>query len=360
MKIHRSKPVILVFSLLVLVLGASACQNQEGNPLIQPEATVTPIPQQVVEVQKPTFEVARGTIVQIEEFTGRVGSNTTVEIGFASEGKVGELYFYEGDMVEEGDLIAVYDNLDELERDTQLRQISVRRAEIAVERAQLFLDQTLENRYASDEEIQLKEWDLELAELSYQELILNLGDQLNAVETAKLISPIDGMITRSSVRVNQIFDADEEIMTISDVSDLSVLVDSYVVDVEELKEGMTVQMKVYNGEEIYQGIIRQMPYPYGTGPARDINKYIYIDFANPADAEGWEINDRFDITAEIKRVDDVLVLPVEAIREFSGRTFVMVEEGEMQVSIDITTGLTDGVVVEILEGLEEGQIVIGQ
>lgn len=324
------------------------------------EPTVTPIPDQPILIQKPTFEVQRGTIVQISELIGRVGPLHTATVSFGTDGRVSEQYFREGDMVKEGDLIAVYDNLEDLERDTTLREISVRRAEISVERAQLFLDMTMENLWATEEEIQLKEWDLELAQLSYQELMISLGEQLETVEGAKLIATMDGMITKSSVRVNQIFSANDEIITIADVDSLAILVDSYTVNVEELKEGMKVQLEVYNGSDIYTGTIIQMPYPYGTGPARDTDKYIYIDFDNPADGEGWKINDRFDITVEITRVEDVLMLPVEAVREFSGRTFVMVEEGEMQVSIDIKTGLTDGIMIEILEGLEEGQIIVGQ
>ena len=361
MKNKPIKQTICFTFVVVLLFMVTACQSDgEGISIGVAEPTVTPIPDQPIIIQKPTYEVERGTVVQIQELIGRVGPLNTTTISFGSEGRVSELYFYEGDMVKEGDLIAVYDHLEDLERDTTLREIALRRAEISVERAQLFLDMTLENLWASEEEIQLKEWDLELAQLSYQELMLSLGEQLESVAGAKLVAPMDGMITKSSVRVNQIFNDTQEVMTIADVTELAILVDSYTVDVEELKEGMQVQMEVYNGSDIYEGTILQMPYPYGTGPARDIDKYIYIEFNNAADGEGWEINDRFDITAEINRVEDVLILPVEAVREFSGRTFVMVQEGEMQVSIDITTGLTDGIMIEILEGLEEGQIVIGQ
>jgi RND family efflux transporter MFP subunit len=283
-----------------------------------------------------------------------------MSIAFGADGRVDELNFSAGDMVQEGDLIAKYDNLKTLERDTTLREIAVRRAEIGVERAQLYLDLTLENRYAKDSDIQLKEWDLELAQLSYQELMISLGEQLASVEAAKLIAPMDGMVIDSKVRVNQIFSANDEVMTIADVSNLAVLVDSYTVNAEELKEGMSVVLEVYNSSETYTGTIQQIPYPYGTGPARDIDKYIYIYFDDPEDAEGWKINDRFDITAEITRVEDILWLPPKAIREFSGRTFVMVEEGDKQVSIDIKLGLTNGEMTEIVEGLEEGQVIIGQ
>lgn len=354
------KQTLLFLTTISLLLVITGCQSENGIKIGKVEPTVTPIPEQPLAIQKPTYEVQRGTIVQLENLIGRIGPVNTLSLSFGSDGRVDELNFSEGDMVNEGDLIAKYDYLGDLERDTTLREIAVRRAEIGVERAQLYLDMTLENRYAKDTEIQLKEWDLELAQLSYQELMISLGEQLESVEAAKIIAPMDGMIIDSDIRVNQIFKAYDEIITLADVNDTAVLVDAYTVDSEELKEGMLVLMEVYNGSETYTGTIRQIPYPYGTGPARDIDKHIYIDFDNPEDANKWEINDRFDITVEITRVEDILWLPPQAIREFSGRTFVMVEEGDVQVSIDIKLGLTNGERTEILEGLEEGQIIIGQ
>ncbi|MEE4193653.1 MAG: efflux RND transporter periplasmic adaptor subunit [Anaerolineae bacterium] len=361
MKKTPFKQITLLSLALAVVLIMVACQdNGEGVNISIAEPTVTPIPEQPAILQKPTYTVDRGSIVQIAEMTGRVGSLSNETISFGTQGRVSELYFREGDMVEEGDLIAVFDQLEDLKRETTLREISLRRAEISVERAQLFLDLTLENRWATEEDIQLKEWDLELAQLSYQELMLSLGEQLESVEAAQLIAPMDGMITKSSVRVNQIYDETDEVMTISDMNQLSVLVDTYTVDFESLQEGMQVELVAFGRPEVYEGTIIQMPYPFGTGPARDVDKYIYIKFDELTESEGWRISDRFTITVEISRAEDVLILPVEAIREFSGRTFVMLQEGDRQVSVDVTTGLTDGIMTEIVEGLEEGQIVIGQ
>ena len=361
MKNKLSLQIKFISIIIILSAAVSACADGQGIQLGKPEPTVTPIPEQPVTIQRPTYEVQRGTIVQIRTFTGHLGPVSSTPISFDAEGRIGEVFFYEGDMVEEGDLIATFDYLGDLEKETTLREMSLRRAEIAVERAQLYLDMVTEQPYASESDIQLKTWDLELAELAYQELMISFGEQLATVESAKLIAPISGMITDSDVRIGKNVSASDDVITISDISKLSILVDSYSLKVEEVKEGMVVTINVYNsGEESYTGTIRQMPYPYGTGPARDIDKYIYIEFDNPQDAEKFEINDRFDITVEIDRAEDVLWLPPAAIREFSGRTFVMVQDGDIQQSIDVGIGLSNGEMTEITEGLEEGLIVVGQ
>jgi hypothetical protein len=56
---------------------------------------------------------------------------------------------------------------------------------------------------------------------------------------------------------------------------------------------------------------------------------------------------------------DTLVLPNAAVRRFAGRTFVVMEEEGRSRRVDITTGLENGDQVEVLAGLDEGDVVIG-
>ena len=65
------------------------------------------------------------------------------------------------------------------------------------------------------------------------------------------------------------------------------------------------------------------------------------------------------ITLEEK--DDVLWLPPAALRTFQGRTFVVTQDEEgNQRRLDVRLGIESDDRVEILEGLEEGQTVVGE
>ena len=55
-----------------------------------------------------------------------------------------------------------------------------------------------------------------------------------------------------------------------------------------------------------------------------------------------------------------LWLPPEAIRSFEGRRFVVVREGERERRVTIRTGIETDEKIEILEGLEAGDVVVGQ
>ena len=55
-----------------------------------------------------------------------------------------------------------------------------------------------------------------------------------------------------------------------------------------------------------------------------------------------------------------MVLPPAAIRTFAGRKFVEIEEDGVRKRVDVVLGIESAERVEIREGLEEGQTVVGQ
>jgi len=56
----------------------------------------------------------------------------------------------------------------------------------------------------------------------------------------------------------------------------------------------------------------------------------------------------------------VLWLPPDAIRAFEGRRFVVVREGERERRVTIKTGIETDDKIEIVDGLKEGDVVVGQ
>ena len=61
------------------------------------------------------------------------------------------------------------------------------------------------------------------------------------------------------------------------------------------------------------------------------------------------------ITAQ--RKDDVLLIPVKAIHEDETGVYVMITATDGAVRRDITTGLSDGTVAEVVSGLSAGDAV---
>ena len=62
----------------------------------------------------------------------------------------------------------------------------------------------------------------------------------------------------------------------------------------------------------------------------------------------------------LEHKDSVLWLPPDAIRAFEGRRFVVVRTGDRERRVTIKTGIETDDKVEIIEGLKQGDVVVGQ
>ena len=54
----------------------------------------------------------------------------------------------------------------------------------------------------------------------------------------------------------------------------------------------------------------------------------------------------------------MLWLPLQAVREFEGRYFVIVRDGDLERRVDVKVGIVDEDRTEITDGLTEGQVVV--
>ena len=74
---------------------------------------------------------------------------------------------------------------------------------------------------------------------------------------------------------------------------------------------------------------------------------------------GFALGDLVNVTAIIERKDNVVWVPPQAIRNFNGRRFAVVQDGDVQRRVDVKIGIQAEERVEIEEGLQAGQTVVG-
>jgi hypothetical protein len=138
---------------------------------------------------------------------------------------------------------------------------------------------------------------------------------------------------------------------------------------QEMTEGMEAVVELTNrpGERL-PAQVRLLPYPYGTGGARDANSTTSsagttdnttrIALDDPDVLRGFRLGELVQVTVISESKLDTLWLPPQAIRTYEGRNFVVVQTDGLPKRQDVKIGIENQERVEILEGLEEGQTVI--
>ncbi len=225
-----------------------------------------------------------------------------------------------------------------------IQERQVRLAQLALEELHRGVDPLLKN-------------DVERAQLAVQKLEAAIAD-------AQIIAPFDGQVLSISLSEGRPVEAFRPVATVADPTQLEVSADLVSTQLQELAEGMpaTVVLVSRPGKEL-KGTIRRLPYPYGTGGGAKVeeeDKSTRISLEAGAAEAGFEMGDLARVTVLLERKEDVLWLPPQAIRTFEGRKFVVVKDGEAQRRVDVKVGIEGEDRVEIMEGLTEGQIVIGQ
>lgn len=238
-------------------------------------------------------------------------------------------------------------------------------------------ESAVESRDALKLDIQIQQQDIALKEMEMAKIAAEVDPQLTmAVERNQLaverlqaqvadtqvISPIAGKVTSVSAYEGRQVEAYKEVFVVSDESEFEITAEPLSTQLQQLQEGMeaTVVLSAYPGKEI-PAKITQLPYPYGGGGGKTLeeaDKMTHLSF-EPGDL-ALNAGDLVKVNVVIERKDDALWLPPAAIRTFSGRTFVVVQSGDTQQRVDVTIGIESTDRVEIKEGLEEGQIVVGQ
>jgi len=70
------------------------------------------------------------------------------------------------------------------------------------------------------------------------------------------------------------------------------------------------------------------------------------------------LGDLVRVQVVLEKKDSVLWLPPQAVRNFEGRKFVVVQDGDGQRRVDVKVGITGDDRLEIVDGLTQGQIVV--
>ena len=309
--------------------------------------------------------------------TGKVEPRDEVLIKPQMSGIISELLKEAGQMVKEGEIIAKIKVIPEM--------VQLNSAESRVRVAKISLEQ-IEATYKRDEDLHkqgvISKEDYETSLANYkkaQEEAENAQDALEIIRegisrksasssTTQVRSTITGMILDVPIKVgNSVIQSNtfNDGTTIASVADMNNMIFRGKVDETEvgrIHEGMPIKLTVGALDSRTFDATLEYVAPKGVEENGAVLFEIKAAVQMPEDAF---IRAGYSANAEIvlKRATDVLTVP-ESWVEFSGdSTFVQIVKQEKPEQLfekrAVTVGLSDGIKIEVKEGLSEGDKIRG-
>ena len=287
---------------------------------------------------------------------GIVEPERKIEIFSRLSAYVKQIVKEEGDFVKENDVLATLD-------DKEIR-ISYEQAKIQLEQARLSLEEAEANFNRSQELIEkemISEQEFQTTEAAYkqrqldhqnrQESFKDLELQLN---WTKIRSLSDGYITERLIEVGDRVTANQQVYTIEDFSPLLIRVFVPTSDSIKLKPGMRTEVttEIMEGQ-IFEGNLKLI------NPRIDVQSGTVKVTVEVFD-ETMMLKPGMFVEAKIVigKKDDVLVIPRKSILFKQNKTFVFVMDRNQVSQREITLGLTEEDDVEVLSGLEKGEVIV--
>jgi HlyD family secretion protein len=216
------------------------------------------------------------------------------------------------------------------------------------------------NQRSADFNVEVARYELSAAEsvIDYK-----TGETPQAAERIKVRSPINGRILKVDHQCAGPVTTGEPLMEVGDPGVLEVEVDVLSADAVKIKPGMDVQFERWGGEQPLQGIVRNVePVGFTKTSALGVEEQrvlVISDFTSPAEqlqslGDGYRVEARFILWHE----DDVLQVPASSLFRYNNGWAVFVVKDNRAQRQSVEVGQRNGVTAQIIEGVEQGEMVI--
>ncbi|MEX2415276.1 MAG: efflux RND transporter periplasmic adaptor subunit [Paenibacillaceae bacterium] len=335
---RHNMQVLISALLLVTITGCGLLPQEE-------EKETVPIINTPKIAQKPEYPVTKGTIEVTASGSGKLLSQQEEDLFFTEDNqRIKEIYVKSGDAVTKGQLIAELDSGD--------LEAQLRRKEIEVAKAELDMKNSLRQADDQNEVILQKEMlDFELLQDEWVQL-------QETVAASKLTAPYDGTIVSFTAKKGDSVKAYDKVGTIADLTTLTVAATFSQTDLNNIVTGMEAVVNINTVGEL-RGKVSRLPEVTENSNSDSIDNYLLVELE--AMPEGLSRGTPLTVSVIIERKDNVLLIPVAALRTQNSRNYVIVsEDNGAKGEVDVEIGERTTTEVEIVKGLTEGQKVAGK
>ena len=318
-------------------------------------------------------KVERGEIKSVVSAPGRVSPKNEVNISSDIMGKLIKLNVREGDQVKRGKIIA------ELERTREEAAVEVARSSLYSAEASFELkkstfkrkEKLYEKSLISKEEFEVSKTEFRMAELTVEERQASLKNALENLNKTIIRSPINGVVTRLNVEEGETVvtgtmnNPGTVLMVLSDLSQMEVECEVDESDIVDLEIDQFAEINVDAfGDSIFEGHVVEISNAgrtSGMGTQEEVTNFeVKVTFDETDSRLRPGMSSTVDIISAIR--DSALKIPIQCIvergKDEKKKTGVFIIENDKANFREIETGISSEIDIEIIEGLEEGEMVV--
>lgn len=328
--------VVLRGALVPLTIGLAACGDGEAAPQGGPGggAAAAPVETAVVEL---------GTISRGVTVSGVVEPLRVIGVNSQLSGALLSVEVEEGMRVREGQILARVDDRELAAQETSA-EAAFAVAEAAYERAE---------QLRSSQVITISEYERDRT--AYAAALAQLDQLRTRRGYAVIRSPLNGIVLEKRVEAGDVVGAQTQLFRIGDNSTMVVRVPVSELDVVELSPGETASI-VFDAfpAGVFSGTIRRV-FPSADPGTRLVPVEVALEGAAATTGRpGFLARVTFALGAR----SGVRLVPASALVSGTGGQAVFTIEGGQAVRRSVQTGLTAEGRVEILSGLEQGDLIV--
>lgn len=347
-KLKTMRSVVVAFLAMALLSSCRPQSKQENK-----EQTFGAAPVKV-------FKIAKKRISEKLFYTGTIEAWQKVNIMPDVGGKISRITVNEGDRVSKGQVLA--------EMDTQAIDLQLKQAEAALAVTQANFNNAktnLERMERLYKEKAVSEQQYEQVRLGYDSAQAQLDQAQAAANLARhsrnvsiMEAPFSGIIASKNADVGDVINPmmgslspASGVLTLVDFSRIKIRVEVSGNDINRIQKGQEAILRVPTlpGQE-FRGKV------YVVNLAADpLTKKFGVEVAMDNPDLVLRSGTFGEIILEVRTHEDALVVPQKAILE---NKYVFLAQGGKAVRREITLGLQNTFMVEVLSGLAEGDIVI--
>jgi RND family efflux transporter MFP subunit len=306
------------------------------------------------------YEVKRQKISEKLFYTGLIEARKKIVINPDIGGKIDKIYVEAGDRVQAGQILAELDTrairlqLEQAQAQMAVSEASHKDAQLNLERWERLRKESA----VSDQQYEQVKLAFEAAESQLAQARATVNLAKYNLDVSIMEAPFPGIIASRNADVGDVinpmmggFGAASGVMTLMDFSVVKIMIELSQKDVTRIQKGQDASLAIAAyPDKLFHGKVMVVNQA-ADSLSKKFKVEVYIDNAELM----LKPNTFGDVVLEVSSHAEALVIPQAAVLQ---NNHVFVVEGDKAVKRDIRIGLQNADLLEVLEGLKPGDLVV--